>query len=72
MVSNFGDNTIGIYDSCGNYLGKIKDKSSNDICIDGVRGLAINSNHERMLYWTSRSNNLKTARVGSINTSCGV
>lgn len=67
MVSNFGDNSISIYDPCGIYLGKIKDKNGNDIFINRIRGLYTNPNHDRIIYWTARDNNLKDAYVGTVN-----
>lgn len=67
LISNFGDNTINIFDPCGVYLGKMKDKSGIDLFIMGIRGLYVNTNHDRIVYWTSRGNNLKEAYIGSIN-----
>jgi uncharacterized protein (TIGR03118 family) len=67
LVSNFGDNVVGVYDQCGAYIGNISDKNGNDLYISGVRGLCINTYHDEIVYFTSRENNLKEAYVGSIN-----
>jgi len=67
-VSNFGDNTVGVYGPDGNYIGKITDGNGNNICIPGIRGLCTNSNqNNNMVYWTSRSDNLNKAYVGTLD-----
>lgn len=68
MISNFGDGTINIFDSCGKYLGAMRDGCNNNICIEGIRGLANNPNYDRVLYWTCSANNLRDAFVGTIYT----
>ena len=67
LVANFGDSTVSVYNCDGVFINKIKDKCGNDIYIGGVRGLYVNPIHDRIVYWTSRGNNLKEAFVGSIN-----
>lgn len=67
MVSNFGDNSVSVYDPSGLFISKIRDKSGNDIYIEKVKGLYVNPCIDRFIYWTSRDNNLRDACVGTIN-----
>lgn len=68
LISNFGDGTINVFDGQGKYLGNMKDKSYNDLNMEGIRGLALNPNYNKILYWTSSANNLRDAYMGTINT----
>lgn len=68
MISNFGDGMINIFDSEGNYLSSLRDKSHNNIFLPGIRGLTINPNYARIIYWTSSNNGFDDSFVGSINT----
>ncbi|XWV24453.1 hypothetical protein QJ856_gp0009 [Tupanvirus deep ocean] len=68
MVANFGDGIINVFDPDGKYIGCLSDKSNNNIFLGGLRGLALNPNYERILYWTGSDNLLTDAYVGSINT----
>lgn len=68
MVANFGNNTISIFDPNGKFIGNIMDRSLNNICIGGIRGLAFNPNYLRLLYWTASDNNYRDAFMGTINS----
>lgn len=68
LVANFGDGTINVFGVDGACLGNMRDKFSNNICIDGLRGLAINPCYDRVIYWTASSNNLTSAYMGTINS----
>ncbi|XWV25684.1 hypothetical protein QJ857_gp0009 [Tupanvirus soda lake] len=72
MVSNFGDGIINIFDTDGKHIGCLSDKSNNNICLNGLRGLALNPNYERILYWSGSDNLLRDAFVGSINTRLNI
>jgi hypothetical protein len=81
MVSNFGDGTINIFNTDGEYVGTLRDQNNNTIYLGGLRGLAMNPNYQKILYWTSNNAGLlnvdnllningcsSNSFVGSINT----
>lgn len=68
MIANNGDNTIGIFDVNGNFLGKLCNSSNIEICINGIRALAINPYCDSILYWSSSENNYKNGFIGNITT----
>ena len=68
MVGNYGNGTISIFDCDGTYINSLNDSSNNTICLAGLRGLALNPNYARILYWTANDKNLSDACMGSINT----
>lgn len=71
MVANYGDSTISVFDADGKCLGKLQTGNMTDIVIDGIRGLAVNPNYERIVYWSASPDNLSTAMVGIIGNRPG-
>jgi uncharacterized protein (TIGR03118 family) len=67
MVANYGDGTINIFDSEGKCVGPLRDSSNNVYCLGGLRGLSLNPNYAKIVYWTSNENFLRDAYMGSIN-----
>jgi hypothetical protein len=67
MVANYGDGTINIFDPNGKYLCPLRDSSNNVLCLGGLRGLSLNPNYARIVYWTADDNFLRDAYMGSIN-----
>lgn len=79
MVSNFGDGVINVFDNNGEYISTLRDQTNNIINLGGLRGLAINPNFLRILYWASNDNGISTTNdclsngfVGSINTRANI
>lgn len=70
MISNFGDGNINIFDCNGNYINKLRDGCYVEICICGLRGVTINPNYNRILYWVCSENNQKDGTLGTINIRC--
>ena len=68
MVANFGDGKINIFDHDGKCLGNLHDEFYNEICLEGLRGITVNPNYDRILYWTENANNLRESFMGTINT----
>lgn len=68
LVGNFGNGKINVYAEDGRSLGRILDGNYNEICIDALRGLSLNTNHDFQIYFTSTSYNLKNGRFGNIHS----
>ncbi|MEM0353959.1 MAG: TIGR03118 family protein [Thermoplasmata archaeon] len=65
MVSNFGNGIINIFDYNGNWLGSLKDKNGNSICISGIRSLATSSNG-KSIYISSSSDFSKNSFISIV------
>lgn len=69
MVANTGDGIINVFKDDGKFIGRLKDCSFSDICIDGVRGLAHSATCNGIIYWTADSNNMRNSFMGTINSN---
>ena len=67
MISNAGDGIINVFDNKGKYLGNLKDGCGVSIYLKGLKALKNNPNSNKILYWTSSSNNLETGSFGIIS-----
>ena len=66
MVSNYGDGSIAILDHDGNYVGSISGPDQNTMNFGGIRGITVNPNHQKSLYYVSSTNYSSDSFVGSI------
>ena len=69
MVGNYGDGVINIFGPNGQFLDQLKDEFCNIISFGNLRSLVPNPCCSRIIYWTASTCNLRTARMGTINSN---